>query len=234
MPSESGCSAGRSSGGVSNQRRRRVLHLFPLLPAEKQLDRRALHAARGSMMPTWKQLSRNSQRGEGRACQPWSLLLHLPLLLPHKVLRAVDPRASGACQSTSACVLTAAADQLPKVTRPAAERAPSQIVSRTGPHARQRGGKLMSRRRLCWSRRRGMPQLHRLHCLQRRRRQARLPQLPRRLCWSRRRGLPQLHRQQRQNGTRMRFLPSLRSSANIVAKFVGANAASGAICTRCA
>ena len=194
------------------------------------------------MMPTWKKLSSASQRWRrtsaggwiSRACKPWSLLLHLPLLLPHKVLRAVDPRASGACQSTSACVLTAAADQLPKVTRPAAERAPSQIVSRTGPHARQRGGKLMSRRRLCWSRRRGMPQLHRLHCLQRRRRQAGMPQLPRRLCWSRRRRLPQLHRQQRQNGTRGRFLPSLRSSAHIVTNVVGTNAASGAICTRCA
>ena len=92
----------------------------------------------------------------------------------------------------------------------------------------------MSRRRLCWSRRRGMPQLHRLHCLQRRRRQAGMPQLPRRLCWSRRRGLPQLHRQQRQNFTRRRFLPSLRSSAHIVTNVVGANAASGANCTRCA
>ena len=92
----------------------------------------------------------------------------------------------------------------------------------------------MSRRRLCWSRRRGMPQLHRLHCLQRRRRQAGMPQLPGRLCLSRRRGLSQLHRQQRQNFTRRRFLPSLRSSAHIATNVVGTNAASGANCTRCA
>ena len=72
------------------------------------------------MMPTWKKLSSASQRWRrtsaggwiSRACKPWSLLLHLPLLLPHKVLRAVDPRASGA-EIPDACVLTAAADQLP-------------------------------------------------------------------------------------------------------------------------
>ena len=92
----------------------------------------------------------------------------------------------------------------------------------------------MSRRRPCWSRRRGMPQLHRQHRQQRRRRQAGMPQLPGRLCLSRRRGLSQLHRQQRQNFTRRRLLPSLRSSAHIATNFVGTNAASGANCTRCA
>ena len=72
------------------------------------------------MMPTWKKLSSVLRRWRGmsvcgrksRACEPWPLLLHVPLLLPHKVLRAVDPRARGA-EIPDACVLTAAADQLP-------------------------------------------------------------------------------------------------------------------------
>ena len=61
-------------------------------------------AERAARMPTWKKLSsvlrrrrRTSVCGrKSRASEPRPLLLHLPFLLPHKVLRAVDPRARGA------------------------------------------------------------------------------------------------------------------------------------------
>ena len=53
-------------------------------------------------------------------------------LEPHKILRAVDPRASGA-EIPDACALTAADDQLLQVTRPAAKRALRQDVPRMAP-----------------------------------------------------------------------------------------------------
>ena len=124
------------------------------------------------MMPTWKKPSSVSQRlrrmsacgWKPRVCKhellPWLLLLHVSLLLPHKVPSAVDPRGSGA-MIPDACVLTAADEQLLQASRPAAERAVRQAALHMAPAAMQRGSKSMSRRRLCWSRRRGMPQLHR-------------------------------------------------------------------------
>ena len=120
------------------------------------------------MMPTWKKPSSVSQRWrrtsacgwKSRVWLPWPLLLHVSLLLPHKVLSAIDLRGNGA-MIPDAYVLTAADEQLLQVSRPAAERAVRQAAPRMAPAATQRGSKSMSRRRLCWSRRRGMPQLHR-------------------------------------------------------------------------
>ena len=184
-------------------------------------------------------------------------LLHGFLLLPHKVRSAVGLRGSGA-EIPDACVSTAADDQLLQVGRPAAERAARQAASRQAspenmaPAATQRGSEPTSSRRLRWSR---LPRLLLPHLQHRwRRMRACSHQTPREnlpshrfpwrfseliLCQ-----LVQLHVSswnngggscpRRQNSTRRRFLPSLRSSAHIVTNVVGTNAASGAICTRCA
>ena len=101
------------------------------------------------MMPTWKKPSSVSQQGRRMSVRgwkprvsaqrslPWPLLLHVSLLLLHKVLSAVDLRGSGAT-IPDACVLIAAGEQQPLVLRPAAERAVRLAAPRVGPAATQR------------------------------------------------------------------------------------------------
>ena len=132
---------------MSNQHLGQAPHLLPLFP--QGLHRRVLHPAEGSMMPTWKKPSSVSQRWKRMSVRgwkprvsaqrslPWPLLLHVSLLLPQKVLSAVDLRGSGA-MIPDACALTAADEQLLQALRPAAERAVRQAAPRMGPAATQR------------------------------------------------------------------------------------------------
>ena len=104
------------------------------------------------MMPTWKKPSSVSQQGRRMSVRgwkprvsaqrslPWPLLLHVSLLLLHKVLSAVDLRGSGA-MIPDACVLTVADEQLLQALRPAAERAVRLVAPRMGPAATQRFSK---------------------------------------------------------------------------------------------
>ena len=115
------------------------------------------------MMPTWKKPSSVSHRWrrtsacgwKPRVWLPWPRLLHVSLLLPHKVRSAVGLRGSGA-EIPDACVSTAADDQLLQVSWPAAERAARQAASRQAspenmaPAATQRGSEPTSSKARPW------------------------------------------------------------------------------------